>query len=110
MRIPSLSLEGQSAIVTGARRGIGKETALVLAEAGADVVVCDLVTETGELSSVAEDIKKLGRRSFACRIDVKDRQSVAAMVQKVVDTFGKIDILVNNAGIASPEGDRKSVV
>ncbi|MDP2920459.1 MAG: SDR family NAD(P)-dependent oxidoreductase [Dehalococcoidia bacterium] len=104
MRIPSLSLAGQTALVTGGRRGIGKDTALVLAEAGADVAVCDLVTETGELSGVAEEIKQLGRHSLACQVDVKNRQSVAEMMKKVVDTFGKIDILVNNAGIGSPEG------
>jgi NAD(P)-dependent dehydrogenase (short-subunit alcohol dehydrogenase family) len=104
VRIPDLSLRGQTAIVTGARRGIGKDTALVLAEAGADVAICDLVTETGELAGVAQEIESMGRRTLSCQVDVKDRTSVSTMVNKVADAFGKIDILVNNAGIGSSEG------
>jgi NAD(P)-dependent dehydrogenase (short-subunit alcohol dehydrogenase family) len=99
-----LSLEGQTAIVTGARRGIGRDTALVLAEAGADVVVCDLVDTTGELKATADEIKKMGRRAVACHCDVTKADRIDEMVQKAVDTFGKIDILVNNAGIGSGEG------
>jgi len=104
MSIPSVSLAGQVAIVTGARRGIGKETALVLAEAGADVVICDLVADNGELAAVENDIKKLGRNALACRCDVADSSSVEDVVQKTLSQFGKIDILVNNAGISLPQG------
>ena len=104
MRIPSLSLEGQTAIVTGARRGIGKETALVLAEAGADIAACDLVADNGELSAVADEIKKMGRRVLTCACDVRDRANIANMVQNMTREFGRIDILVNNAGIGSPDG------
>ena len=104
MRIPSLSLEGQVAIVTGARRGIGKETALVLAEAGATVAACDLVEDSGELTAAVDEIKKMGKRAVACGCDVRDKASVSAVVQNVADKFGRIDILVNNAGIGSGEG------
>lgn len=104
MRIPGLSLEGRVAIVTGARRGIGKETALVLAEAGADIAACDLVADSGELAAVADEIRQMGRQALACGCDVRDRKNVGNMVQSVIDKFGKIDILVNNAGIGSPEG------
>jgi len=104
VRIPGLSLEGRVAIVTGARRGIGKETALVLAEAGADIAACDLVADSGELAAVADEIRQMGRRALTCGCDVRDRKNVANMVQNVADKFGKIDILVNNAGIGSPEG------
>ena len=69
MRIPSMSLAGEVAIVTGARRGIGKETALVLAEAGADVAISDFVTETGELEAVAAEIRGMGRRAVSGKAD-----------------------------------------
>jgi len=99
MSIPSLSLEGQVALVTGARRGIGEACALILAEAGADVAICDWRTDTGELDTVAGKIEGLGKRALAMNADVKDRAQVDAMVQKTMEKFGRIDILVNNAGI-----------
>ena len=95
------SLEGKIAIVTGGRRGIGKAIALAFAEAGADVAVC---SQTGDdrLAAVAEDIKKLGRRSVAVRADVSQKADVDNMVQRVIDEFGRIDILVNGAGMWIP--------
>lgn len=100
MNIPSVSLEGKVALVTGGRRGIGEACALVFAEAGADVAVCDWVVETGELEAVAEKIKKLGQRSMAIKADAKNKSDIDSLVQKVVTELGAIDILVNNAGVA----------
>ncbi len=99
MSIPNLSLEGQVAIVTGGRRGMGRAIALAFAEAGADVAVCDIVAEGGEMEVVVEEIKKLGRRSLAVQTDVTKKAQVDNLVQRVMDEFGVIDILVNNAGI-----------
>ena len=99
--MPSLSMERKTAIVTGARRGIGEATALAFAEAGADVAICDWVVEGGELAAVAEKIEKLGRRSLAVQTDVSRKADVDNLVQQAMDAFGTIDILVNNAGIAS---------
>jgi dehydrogenase/reductase SDR family protein 4 len=99
MSIPDLSLAGEVAIVTGGRGGIGKAIALAFAEAGADVGLCDLVLEDGELDAVAEEIRKIGRRSMAVRADISIKADVENFVQKVKDEFGSIDILVNNAGI-----------
>jgi 3-oxoacyl-[acyl-carrier protein] reductase len=97
--MPDFSLSGEVAVVTGARRGIGRAIALTLAEAGADVAVCDLVDDDGQLQAVAGEIEKLGRRSLPIKVDTTKRAEVETMVQKVLDRFGQIDILMNNAGI-----------
>jgi len=97
--VSNLPLQGKVAIVTGSRRGIGKSIALALAEAGADIVVCDRVIEDGELKAVAEEIQRLGRRSLAVQTDITQKADVARLVQRVMDEFGTIDILVNNAAM-----------
>jgi len=104
MRIPSMSLSGEVAIVTGARRGIGKETALVLAEAGADVAVSDLITETGELEAVAAEIKNMGRRALTGKVNAAKKDEVETFVNQTVTELGPVSILVNNAGIGSGFG------
>ena len=101
--IPDFSLEGKTAIVTGARRGISKTIALSFAEAGADVAVCDVVVEDGELEAVADDIQKMGRRSMALQVDTSRKTDVDNMVQKVKGQFGAIDILLNGAAIICRE-------
>ena len=93
------SLPGKVAIVTGGKRGVGRAIALAFAEAGADVAVCDVVVEDGELEAVAKEIEKLGRRALAVQVDITRKADVDNMVQKVVDEFGRVDILVNNAAI-----------
>lgn len=100
MSIPSSSLLGKVAIVTGGRRGIGKAIALTFSQAGADVAVCDCVIEDGELEAVAEEIRRLGQRSLAIRADVSQKGDVDNLVRTVAGELGPIDILVNNAGIA----------
>lgn len=103
MSIPSFSLEGKVAIVTGAKRGIGKAIALVLAEAGADVAVVTRVIKdaTYDLEAVAEEIRALGRSSLAVQADVANKADVDYMVKKTVKELGGVDILVNNAGITT---------
>lgn len=114
-------LEGKVALVTGASRGIGRSDALTLAEAGADVVVTDILLESDEKSEeeaekfgpmaqvmqstnvmyanqTAEKITEMGRRSIAVKMDVTNKEQVEEVVQRVVNEFGKIDILINNAG------------
>ena len=99
MGVSTLPLQGKVAIVTGSRRGIGKSIALALAEAGADIAVCDRVIEDGELKAVAEEIQQLGRRSLAVQADITQKAEVARLAQRVMDEFGVIDILVNNAAM-----------
>ncbi|MBP1697363.1 MAG: short-chain dehydrogenase/reductase [Deltaproteobacteria bacterium] len=96
------SLAGKVALITGGRRGIGKAIALGFAQAGADIAVCDIVTEDRQLMSVAEEIQKMGRRSLAIQADTSKRSDVEKMVERVLQEFGTIDILLNNAGTAAP--------
>ncbi len=99
MTLPDFSLKGKVAIVTGGRRGIGRAIALGFAEAGADLAICDIVTDDGKLDSAAAEIRKFGRRALAMQTDVSRKSDVDKFVSKVVDEFGHIDILVNNAAV-----------
>jgi NAD(P)-dependent dehydrogenase (short-subunit alcohol dehydrogenase family) len=99
-------LEGKVAIVTGAGRGIGREHALALAEAGAKVVVNDLGGSlTGEGSdatpaeAVAQEIREAGGEAAANYENVADFAGAERLVRQAIDDFGRLDILVNNAGI-----------
>ncbi|MDD5145789.1 MAG: SDR family NAD(P)-dependent oxidoreductase [Candidatus Pacebacteria bacterium] len=90
-------LSGKVAIITGARRGMGKADALTLARAGVKVVVADISEEECQL--VVDEIKKNGGEGLAVKCDVTNKSEVDGLVKKAIDKFGKIDILVNNAGI-----------
>jgi len=96
-------LDGRVAIITGASRGIGKAIALVFAKEGADVVVAAKTTDPdprlpGTIYDAAKEIEALGRRALPVKCDVRDAPQIDAMVEKTIETFGKVDILVNNAG------------
>jgi NAD(P)-dependent dehydrogenase (short-subunit alcohol dehydrogenase family) len=107
-------LSGKIALVTGASKptGIGYAIAIALAEAGADVAVCDLghglpgfdgycrFAGMDEVEALAEKIRGMGRKSLAIQLDVTSPQSIAAMAEKVKTEFGRLDILCNNAGAA----------
>ncbi len=95
-------LDGRVAIVTGAGspRGIGRAAALALARTGADVVVCDVNLPGAE--EIAAEIRALGRRSLAFRVDVTDAGEIARMVEGTLAAFGRIDVLFNIAGITQP--------
>jgi 3-oxoacyl-[acyl-carrier protein] reductase len=114
-------LKGKVAVVTGASRGLGRADALALAEAGADVVITDILIESdksnekeaekyGPMAQIMQstnvmyadktalEIQAMGRRAFAIKMDVTDRDQVKKVFAKVKEEFGHIDILVNNAG------------
>jgi 3-oxoacyl-[acyl-carrier protein] reductase len=90
-------LNGKTALVTGSARGLGQSIALKLAEAGADIALCDLNAEWLEESK--QKVEALGRRAECYAINVADADSVAEGVKAVEKDFGGVDILVNNAGI-----------
>ncbi|HZB23843.1 MAG TPA: 3-oxoacyl-ACP reductase FabG [Gaiellaceae bacterium] len=114
----AIDLSGRVAFVTGGSRGLGRADALVLARAGADVVIADIqlesddepVDEWGPLAQVAkaqgmvyteataDTIRAMGKRSLALKCDVTDVDQVRACVSRAVEELGAIDILVNNAG------------
>ncbi len=91
------NLTGKVAMVTGSTKGLGENSAMALAKAGADVAVCGRNTE--DLKRVSEAIKALGRDSHGFVLDVTSKKSVHDGVDKILERFGKIDILMNNAGL-----------
>ena len=91
------SLRDKVAIVTGASQGIGRETALVLAEAGAKVVVAARNEE--KLAALVNGIASGGGEAFALKLDVADADQVKAGFKQIIEKFGRLDILVNNAAV-----------
>jgi enoyl-[acyl-carrier protein] reductase III len=91
-----IDLTGRTALITGGSRGIGRATAIRLAEAGADVAI-NYVTSQSAASEVADAIGKLGRRAIAIKADMSEPEDIASMLEFVGSEFGKLDILVSNA-------------
>src|SRR6202165_2638805 len=91
------SLKDKVALVTGASQGIGRDTSLALAEAGAKVAVAARNEE--KLSALVADIAAAGGTGFAVKRDVADAEQVKAGFKQVLEKFGRLDILVNNAAI-----------
>jgi 3-oxoacyl-[acyl-carrier protein] reductase len=91
-----MKLEGRVAIVTGGGRGLGEAEAMGLAKVGANVVIAE-IEEYGRVA--AEKASKAGPRCLYVQTDVSSEESIAQMVAKTVEEFGRIDILVNNAAI-----------
>ncbi len=91
----SIDLEGRTAIVTGGASGIGRETALHLARAGAQVCVADIHGKAAE--EVSAEVRALGGESFAAEVDIRDFAVTTKTVASTVERFGRVDILVNSA-------------
>jgi enoyl-[acyl-carrier protein] reductase III len=91
-----IDLSGKVALVTGASRGIGRACAVRLARAGTDVVI-NYVSSQSAANDVAQEIMALGRRVAVVKADVAEQDDVAAMMEFVGRTFGKLDVIVSNA-------------
>jgi NAD(P)-dependent dehydrogenase (short-subunit alcohol dehydrogenase family) len=99
-------VDGKVAMVTGAGRGIGRGIALLMAEEGARVVVCDIGaslegagTDAGPAQSVVDEIKKTGGEAIASTLSIAEPANAEKIVKSALDAFSRVDILVNNAGI-----------
>ncbi len=88
-------LKGKVALVTGGSRGLGRVDSLLLAEAGADVVIADILMEGAE--KTAKEIQAMGRKSFAIKMDVTQMEEVKAGTARIKSEMGSLDILVNSA-------------
>ena len=96
MNLSQFSLEGKVALITGGSRGIGRASALALADAGASVVVSS--RKIADLEPVAEEIKSKGVKAMAIAAHNAKMEDSKALVEQVTKAFGRIDILMNNAG------------
>ena len=95
-----MQLEGKVAVITGGGKGIGRAIALTFAKEGAEVVVA---ARTGvDLKKTASEIEKMGRKCLAIVTDLAVPEQVRAMVDRTLETFGRVDVLVNNAGTGGP--------
>ncbi|MBP1658905.1 MAG: fabG [Candidatus Aminicenantes bacterium] len=93
-----IRLEGHKVLITGGSRGIGRASALMFAEAGADVAI-SYVSNKKAADEVSQGVEKLGRKALAYKAEMSSRQDIDRMVADILDRWGEIDILVNNAGI-----------
>jgi NAD(P)-dependent dehydrogenase (short-subunit alcohol dehydrogenase family) len=96
MDFSQFSLEGKVALITGGSRGIGRASALALADAGANVIVSS--RKIADLEPVAEELRAKGVKSMAIAAHNAKTEDSKALVEKVMQAFGRIDILLNNAG------------
>ena len=93
-----IDLNNQVAIITGAAKGIGKATAKLLTQAGAQVVIDDIVS-VEKITPVINEISQFGKEPYYIQKDISIEKNTKEMVSEVLDQFSRVDILVNNAGV-----------
>lgn len=104
--MPRFDLTGQTALVTGAARGLGRAISLALANAGADIALG--LRDANTAADVAAEIERMGRRALRLQMDMTRMDQISRAVDDAVAHFGRLDVLVNNAGVA-PENPAEKV-
>jgi NAD(P)-dependent dehydrogenase (short-subunit alcohol dehydrogenase family) len=100
---PTYDFHGQVAVVTGAGSGMGLATVHAFAQSGASVALADV--DEAALRAATEELTAAGHQALGVTCDVSDEAQVAALVERTVDTFGRLDMAYNNAGIQVPPSD-----
>ena len=93
-----MSLTGRVSVVTGGAKGLGRQMATALAEAGSDLVICGRTLEPCE--EAAQELEKIGVKVLPVRCDIANAEDITAMRDRTIERFGRADVLVNNAGRA----------
>ena len=103
-------LTGKKAVVTGGLSGIGKAVSIALAQAGADVAIADIATDSNQAAkdAVLKELALYSKDSFAIKVDVSNYEEVFAVRDKIKERWGRVDILFNNAGISHTVEPEKS--
>lgn len=98
-----MNLSGKIALVTGASRGIGEALAIGLANHGADIIICDLNSESSGLLKTQKEIENIGRQCWSYFLDITQKDEIEKMMADVFLNAGSVEVLVNNAGILTPK-------
>lgn len=93
-----MSLAGQTALVTGGSKGIGRAICLALAKEGANIIIA--ARNESEIKETMDKLKEMGSKSLAIQADVRSEEDVRRLISMTIDKCGKLDILINNAGVA----------
>jgi len=93
-----MSLAGQTALITGGNKGIGRAICFALAKEGANIVIA--ARKESESRETLDKLKSMGSKAIAVHADVRNEEDVRRLISMVIDKFGRLDILVNNAGVA----------
>ena len=93
-----MSLAGQTALVTGGSKGIGRAICLALAKEGANIIIAS--RNESEIKETMDKLKEMGSKSLAIQADVRSEEDVRRLISMTIDKCGRLDILINNAGVA----------
>jgi len=94
-----MNLAGQTVLVTGGSKGIGRAICLALAMEGANIIIA--ARNESKIKEIVDKLKKMGCKALAIQADVRNEEDVRHLISRTVDEYGRLDILINNAGVAN---------